>query len=55
MFERMDALCGHYEELGMRLNDPTVIGDQAQWQKIMKEHAQLTPLITKYGEWKKAC
>ena len=54
MFERMDALCGHYEELGMRLNDPSVISDQSQWQKIMKEHAQLTPLINTYQAWKKA-
>lgn len=52
MFEKMEELVRHYEELGMRLNDPTVIENQTAWQKIMKEHASLTPMIEKYKEYK---
>ncbi len=52
MFEKMDELVHRYEELGMRLNDPSTIADQASWQKIMKEHAQLGPLVTTYLDYK---
>ena len=52
MFEKMDELVHHYEELGMRLNDPTMINNQNAWQKIMKEHASLTPMIEKYKEYR---
>lgn len=54
MFEKMDELVHHYEELGMRLNDPTMISNQNAWQKIMKEHASLTPMIEKYKEYRAA-
>ena len=53
MFERMDELVNHYEELGMRLNDPSVIADQAAWQRIMREHAQLSPTVSTYLTYKK--
>ena len=52
MFEKMDELVRHYEELRMRLNDPTTIENQNMWQKIMKEHAALTPMIEKYKEYR---
>lgn len=52
MFERLEGLIHRYEELGHRLNDPAVIGDQAQWQKIMREHASLTPVVDTYQQYK---
>lgn len=52
MFERLEGLIHRYEELGHRLNDPAVIGDQAQWQKIMREHASLTPVVETYQQYK---
>ena len=52
MFDRLAALVHRYEELGHRLNDPAVIGDQAQWQKIMREHASLTPVVETYQQYK---
>ncbi len=54
MFEKMDELVSHYEELGMRLNDPSVIADQPSWQKIMREHAALSPLVSTYHQYTKA-
>ena len=52
MFDRLEGLVHRYEELGHRLNDPAVIGDQAQWQKIMREHASLTPVVETYQQYK---
>ena len=54
MFEQIGALVGRYEELGLRLNDPSTIADQPQWQRIMREHAELTPLVETYSAYQKA-
>ena len=54
MFEQIGELVGRYEELGLRLNDPLTIADQPQWQKIMREHAELTPLVETYLAYQKA-
>ena len=54
MFDRLEELVNRYEELGIRLNEPQVIGDQALWQKLMKEHAGLMPLVETYQKYKKA-
>lgn len=54
MFGRLQELVNRYEELGFRLNEPQVIGDQALWQKMMREHAGLMPLVETYQRYKKA-
>ncbi len=54
MFDRLQELVNRYEELGFRLNEPQVIGDQALWQKLMREHAGLMPLVETYQRYKKA-
>ncbi len=54
MFEKMEELARHYEELGMRLNDPSVIAGQAEWQRLMKEHASLMPLMEVYQKYRDA-
>ena len=45
---------GRYQELGRELNDPQIIADQPRWQKIMKEHAELTPLVETYTAYQTA-
>lgn len=52
MFDRLEELVNRYEELGIRLNEPGVIADQALWQKLMKEHAGLTPLVETYQRYR---
>lgn len=54
MFDRLQELVNRYEELGVRLNEPQVIGDQALWQKLMREHAGLMPLVETYRRYKRA-
>ncbi len=54
MFDRLQELVDRYEELGFRLNEPQVIGDQVLWQKLMREHAGLMPLVETYQRYKKA-
>ena len=54
MFEQLGALVGRYQELGRELNDPQTIADQPLWQKIMKEHAELTPIVEAYTLYQQA-
>lgn len=52
MFDRLDFIEEKYEELGLKLSDPEVINDQRQWQKFMKEHSEMTPIVEQYKLYK---
>ena len=45
MLEKLDWVKAHYEELSMLLSQPEVVADQARWQRLLREHAQLEPLF----------
>lgn len=52
MFAQLEELVGKYENIGELISDPMVIADQDKWQKLMKEHSDLTPIVEKYKEYK---
>lgn len=52
MFDKLSFIEERYEELSRRISDPEVIADQAQWQKLCKEHSDITPIVEKYREYK---
>lgn len=52
MIDKLEGLQRRYEELGQLIADPAVIASMTQWQKYMKEHARLTPLVEKFQEYK---
>jgi len=52
MFERLQAIENRYEELNMRLADPSVMNDQEQYLKLMKEHSELAEIVEKFREHK---
>lgn len=54
MFDRLDDLLIRYEELVEELNSPDVAMDQKRFRKLMKEQADLAPLVEAYKEYKKA-
>lgn len=54
MFDRLDDLLIRYDELLEELNSPDVAMDQNRFRKLMKEQADLTPLVDAYKEYKKA-
>ena len=45
MLEKLEWIRGRYEELGMLLSQPDTVADQTRWRALMKEHAQLEPLM----------
>ncbi len=54
MLDKLDEVKRHYEEIGNQLTDPEVIRDNNLYRSLMKEHKNLTPLIEKYDEYRRA-
>ena len=54
MFEKLEAVEKRYEELNELIAKPEIIANQAEWQKLMKEHASIEDVVAKYREYKKA-
>ena len=54
MFDRLDDILIHYEELMLELNNPSVTEDQNRFRKLMKEQADLAPFVDAYKEYKQA-
>ena len=52
MFDSLEELEKKFEILSEKINDPAVIADNATWRNHMKEHAQIGPVVEKYGEYK---
>lgn len=52
MLKKLGVLEDTYKDLTEKISDPEIINDQKVWQKYMKEHADLEPIIMKYREYK---
>ncbi|MFZ5968873.1 MAG: peptide chain release factor 1 [Bacillota bacterium] len=53
MFDKLDFLQDKYESLSTKVADPEVISNQSEWQKSVKELAEIEPIVNKYKEFKK--
>ena len=54
MVDKLDDILIHYEELMLELGNPSVTEDQNRFRRLMKEQADLAPLVETYTEYKKA-
>ena len=54
MFDRLEDLARSLEEINLMLTDPDVIADQKRYRQLMKDQAELTPIVEKYQEYKAA-
>ena len=52
--DRLNEAEARYNELTGRMADPAVINDSEQYRKVAKEQSELTEMVTKYREWKRA-
>ncbi len=53
MFDKLELVEKRYEELTKMISDPEIISNQSEWQKLVKEHAGIEEVVTKYKEYKK--
>lgn len=54
MFDKLEVFKTRYDEINELLYDPNVVSDQEKYTALMKEQKNLTPIVEKYKEYKKA-
>lgn len=54
MFDKLEFIEDKYEDLSAKIADPEVIGEQSLWQRYMREHAEMTPIVQAYRKYKEA-
>ena len=52
---RLDDILAHFEEIMGELGSPGVTDDPVRFRALMKEQANLTPIVEAYKEYKNAC
>ena len=52
MFDKLEDLLHHYEELMNTLSEPDVANDPNRFRKLMKEQSDLAPIVDAYKEYK---
>ena len=51
MFDKLGDVESRYEEVNLQLQDPEIAQDQKRYRALMKESADLLPVVTKYREF----
>ena len=54
MFDNLEEIIIHYEEVMAELGSPGISGNQERFRKLMKEQSDLAPLVDTYKAYKKA-
>ena len=54
MFEKLAEMESKYTEISEKLSDPSVISDNKLYARLMKDYKNMTPIIEKFREYKKA-
>lgn len=54
MFDKLEDLLIHFEEIMSELAEPDVANNQERFRMLMKEQSDLTPIVEAYKEYKQA-
>ncbi|MCI6920976.1 MAG: peptide chain release factor 1 [Lachnospiraceae bacterium] len=54
MFDKLEDLLHHFEEIMSELAEPNVANNQERFRMLMKEQSDLTPIVEAYKEYKKS-
>jgi peptide chain release factor 1 len=52
--QRLEELEKRFEGLNAQMADPALISDAEQYRKVTKTHSELSDVVAKFREWKKA-
>lgn len=52
MFAKLDSVESRYEQVQLKLQDPTIASDQKQYRELMKESADLENVVRTYRHWR---
>lgn len=53
MFDKLEVAENRYEEISLKLSDPSVIANQDEYRRLMKEFSDLEEIVMKFREYKK--
>ena len=53
MLDKLHAIKGRFEQVGMALTNPEIIGNQQEFQKLSKEYRSLEKIMAPYEQYKK--
>jgi peptide chain release factor 1 len=53
MLNKLNGIETRFNEIEKRLSDPEIVKDQAQYQKYVREHAELSKIVTAYRSYTK--
>ncbi len=51
MFEKLDLMRKRFQELNELIGKPEIVAKQEEWQKLVKEHAQIGPIVEAYEQY----
>ncbi len=51
MFEKLDLMRARFAELNELIGKPEIVAKQDEWQKLVKEHSQLGPIVEAYEQY----
>lgn len=52
ILDRLTFIENKYEELSVKISDPSIMSNQKEWQKLCKEHAELEPIVNEYKNYR---
>ena len=52
ILDRLNFIENKYDELSVKISDPSIMANQNEWRKLCKEHADLEIIVNKYKEYK---
>jgi len=51
VLDKLKFIEERYEDLSSKISDPDIISNISEWQKYVKEHAEIEPIVSKYREY----
>ncbi|MEG1003609.1 peptide chain release factor 1 [Clostridium sp.] len=53
LLDKLAFIENKYDELSVKISDPSIMANQNEWRKLCKEHADLEIIVAAYKEYKK--
>lgn len=53
LLDKLAFIENKYDELSVKISDPSIMANQNEWRKLCKEHAELEIIVNEYREYKK--
>ena len=53
LLDKLEFIENKYDELSVKIGDPSIMQNQNEWRKLCKEHSDLEIIVNSYREYKK--